>query len=141
MNRSTNNPAPSPTVPDGVRYARWAGHALGLFLIGFGLRHVIAGAESTFISFQAMYCIVYGLVLNIPYTRISETSWKYAYGMLILLSVLFVFLMIAGVMFAYMAAAERGERLGVPGFEGSLIFLALMQVPAVLFQRKPDLLD
>ena len=30
--------------------------------------------------------------------------------------------MVAVVIFAYMAAAERGERLGVPGFEGSLIF-------------------
>ena len=35
----------------------------------------------------------------------------------------------------------RGERLGVPGFEGTLIFLALLQVPVVLFQRKPDMLD
>jgi hypothetical protein len=49
--------------------------------------------------------------------------------------------MIASVMFGYMAAAERGERLGVPGFEGTLIFFALMQVPTVLFQRRPDLID
>jgi hypothetical protein len=49
--------------------------------------------------------------------------------------------MIAVVMFAYMAAADQGERLGVPGFEGTLIFLSLMQVPVVLFQRKPELLD
>ena len=44
-------------------------------------------------------------------------------------------------LFNYMAAADQGERLGVPGFEGTLIFLALLQVPAVLFQRKPDLID
>jgi hypothetical protein len=49
--------------------------------------------------------------------------------------------MIASVMFGYMAAADQGERLGVPGFEGTLIFVALMQVPAILFQRRPDLLD
>lgn len=49
--------------------------------------------------------------------------------------------MVAVVMFAYMAAAGRGERLGVPGFERTLVFLALLQVPVVLFQRKPDLLD
>ncbi|MGK0309380.1 MAG: hypothetical protein ACJAYS_000196 [Lentimonas sp.] len=53
----------------------------------------------------------------------------------------FVFLMIVSVIFDYMAAEANGERLGVPGFEGTLIFLALLQVPAVLFQRRPDLLD
>jgi len=49
--------------------------------------------------------------------------------------------MVVSVMFNYMAAADQGERLGVPGFEGTLIFLSLLQVPAVLFQRKPDLID
>ena len=34
-------------------------------------------------------------------------------------------------------AAERGERLGVPGFQGTLIFLALMQIPSILFRKKP----
>ena len=49
--------------------------------------------------------------------------------------------MVVVVIFAYMASDARGERLGVPGFEGTLIFLALLQVPIVLFQRKPDMLD
>ena len=49
--------------------------------------------------------------------------------------------MVAVVIFDYIAAADRGERLGVPGLEGTLIFLALLQVPVVLFQHKPDLLD
>ena len=49
--------------------------------------------------------------------------------------------MVVAVMFAYMEHAERGEKLGVPGLEGSLIFIALLQPPLVLFQRKPDLLD
>ena len=49
--------------------------------------------------------------------------------------------MIISVIFNYIEVAARGERLGVPGFEGTLIFLALLQVPAVLFQYRPDLLD
>ena len=53
----------------------------------------------------------------------------------------FVFLMIVVVMFSYIAAAERGERLGVPGFEGTLIFLCLLQAPTILFRIHPDLLD
>ncbi len=141
MKIPTGQKTTPPPVPDGVRYARWAGHALGLLLIGLAVKNWFAGTEGTFATVQAAYFMAYGLVLNIPFTRIPEAGWKFAYAVLVLLSGLFVFLMIVGVMFAYMAAAERGERLGVPGFEGSLIFLALLQVPTVLFQRKPDLLD
>jgi hypothetical protein len=141
MSLPTTNQTTHPAIPDGVRYARWAGRALGIFLIALSLKNLLSGLEGSFAGFQTAYFIVYGLVLNAPFTRISESRWKFAYGALVLLSGLFVFIMIASVMFAYMAAADRGERLGVPGFEGSLIFLALMQVPAVLFQRKPDLLD
>ena len=57
------------------------------------------------------------------------------------LSIGFVFLMIVVVMFSYIASAERGERLGVPGFEGTLIFLCLLQAPTILFRKNPDLLD
>ena len=49
--------------------------------------------------------------------------------------------MVVVVMFAYIESAERGERLGVPGFQGTLIFLALMQIPSILFRKNPDLLD
>ena len=68
-------------------------------------------------------------------------STNLGFGLLVGLSALFVFVMVVVVIFAYMASDARGERLGVPGFEGTLIFLALLQVPVVLFQRKPDMLD
>ena len=61
--------------------------------------------------------------------------------LLLLISIGFVFLMIVVVMFSYIASAERGERLGVPGFEGTLIFLCLLQAPTILFRKNPDLLD
>ena len=126
---------------DGVRYARWAGHFLGFLLIGLALRNLVSGDLGIFTTIQTIYFIGYGVLLNAPFTKVSEARWKLVYGVLVVVSIFFVFLMIATVMFAYMAAADRGERLGVPGFEGTLIFLALMQVPVVLFQRKPDLLD
>lgn len=132
---------PRPPVPDGVRYARWAGHALGSMLICIGAVSLLSGLNGVFGPFKAGYFIIYGLILNIPFARIPEARWKWAYAVLVLGSAAFVFLMVASVMFSYMEAAERGERLGVPGFEGTLIFIALLQVPAVLFQRKPDLLD
>ena len=126
---------------DGVRYARGAGHFLGFLLIGLAGRNIIIGDLGIFTTIQTVYFVVYGTFLNAPFTRVPEARWRLIYGTLVMVSVFFVFLMIATVMFAYMAAADRGERLGVPGFEGTLIFLALMQVPVVLFQRKPDLLD
>ncbi len=137
----THTNAPNNQVPDGVRYARWAGHALGSILIFVGILSALRGLEGFYETFKAIYFIVYGSVLNLPYARISEARWKATFALLAFCSVAFVFVMVVSVMFDYMAAADRGERLGVPGLEGSLIFLGLMQVPAVLFQRKPDLLD
>ncbi|HAV12452.1 MAG TPA: hypothetical protein DCX06_02995 [Opitutae bacterium] len=138
---------PNPSTPinqqtaDGLRYARWAGHLLGILLIGLAIKNLLVGAMGTFTAVQTSYFIIYGLLLNAPFTKVPDAYWKRVYAVLIALSFLFVFLMIATVMFAYMAAADRGEKLGVPGFEGTLIFLALLQVPVILFQRKPDLLD
>lgn len=139
MPRQTNTPRP--TVPAGVRYGRWAGHALGSALMCIAAVSVLHGLAGFFETFKAAFFIIYGIVLNLPFTRLPETSWKWTYAMLVFLSAAFVFIMIAAVMFGYMEAADRGERIGVPGLEGTLIFLALMQVPLVLFQRKPDLLD
>ena len=141
MSSSENTKHLSKQTIDGLRYARWAGHFLGILLIGLAVKNLVSGSMDTFTAIQTVYFILYGLMLNIPFTKVSDASWKLVFGALVLVSVLFVFLMIATVMFAYMAAADRGERLGVPGFEGTLIFLALMQVPVVLFQRKPDMLD
>jgi hypothetical protein len=125
----------------GLRYARWAGRILSVVLIVLSFRLLTAEAASGFETFKSGFFLVYALILNLPYQKLPESKWKFIYGALVVLSMAFVFVMIASVMFAYMAAAERGERLGVPGFEGMLIFFALMQVPVVLFQRRPDLLD
>jgi hypothetical protein len=138
---STDTNTPQHPVPDGVRYARWAGHALGSILICIAIFSALRGLDGFFASFKAIYFIMYGIVLNLPYPRIAEARWKSAFALLALCCAGFVFVMVVAVMFDYMAAADRGERLGVPGLEGSLIFVALLQVPAVLFQRKPDLLD
>ena len=124
----------------GLRYGRIAGHVLALLLLFLGLSALFNGAE-VFEAFKGVYFIAYGIVLSLPYTRLSDKSWRWCFVLLVGLSALFVFVMVVVVIFAYMASDARGERLGVPGFEGSLIFLALLQVPVVLFQRKPDMLD
>lgn len=134
------NSDPSVTTQQGLRLARGAGLALGVILLTLAIIALATGT-SGFYSFKAVYFMLYGLVLLLPYAKLREKDWRWSYAVLVLLSFGFVFVMIVSVMFAYMAAAEQGERLGVPGLEGSLIFLALMQVPVVLFQRRPDLID
>mgnify|MGYP005870231147 CR=1 FL=1 len=124
----------------GLRYARVGGYVMGVLLLGLGAAALLRGAGA-FDIFKGIYFVAYGVVLSLPFCRMSDKPWRLSYGLLVGLSVFFVFVMIAVVMFAYMAAADRGERLGVPGFEGTLIFFSLMQVPVVLFQRKPELLD
>lgn len=132
---------PIATSSDGVNYGRIAGRFLGLVLICMGLWTLLAHSEATFPLIKAIYFIGYGSLLNIPFTRIAQKRWKWLYGLLVVSSIGFVFLMVIAVIFDYIAADARGERLGVPGFEGTLIFIALLQVPLVLFQRRPDLLD
>ncbi|MGB0409687.1 MAG: hypothetical protein ACPGIC_06785 [Opitutales bacterium] len=124
----------------GLQYARWAGRAMGLGLLFMGFFGLSDG-EGRFEAFKGLYWMVYGLVLLLPFERLREKFWRPGFVVLAALSALFVFVMVVHVMFAYMAAAEVGEKLGVPGLEGSLIFLGLLQVPVVLFQHKPDLLD
>ena len=128
-------------VPDGVRYARITGRLLGLLLICMGALSLMENTSNSFDFFKTVYLIAYGSLLNFPFERIAARSWKWLFGLLIVSSIAFVFIMVIAVIFDYMAADARGERLGVPGFEGTLIFFALLQVPAVFFQRNPDLLD
>lgn len=124
----------------GLRYGRIAGYVLTLLLLTLGLSALLKGA-GVFETFKGVYFIAYGIVISLPFARMSDKLWSWGFGLLVGLSALFVFVMVVVVIFAYMASDARGERLGVPGFEGTLIFLALLQVPVVLFQRKPDMLD
>lgn len=140
------NPHPidllNPNTVRTLSYARKSGYVLGAFLIVSGLFGFLgAGNPSRFESFKDFYFVLYGIVLCLPFARISDQKWWPCYIILVVFSLLFVFVMIAVVMFAYMAADERGERLGVPGVQGTLIFFALLQIPVVLFQQKPDLLN
>lgn len=136
----TQSAALQSTTARGLRYARIAGYVLSVLLWALGMFALIKG-QGIFETFKGVYFIIYGIVVSLPFMRLSDKSWRWGFGLLVGLSALFVFVMVAVVMFAYMAADARGERLGVPGFEGTLIFLALLQVPVVLFQRKPDMLD
>ncbi|MEM7673680.1 MAG: hypothetical protein AAF212_10090 [Verrucomicrobiota bacterium] len=131
-------------VNPGVTWARRFGALLGVFYLIWGPASYLQLGEvaGTAHFARALFIACLGVLLMLPYNRIrSPKAWKPCFAILALGCVAFVFTMIVSVMFDYMAAAEREERLGVPGFEGTLIFLTLMQPPAVLFQRRPDFLD
>jgi len=130
-------PGPRP----GLRYARWGGHALGLYLLLAAGWILGSAPKGSFPPFQAAYFVLYGTLITLRLDALAPKFWKPAFVLICVLSAGFVFVMIVDVMFAYMAAAERGERLGVPGLEGTMVFLALLQPPVILFQRRPDLLD
>ena len=130
------------TIQKSLCCARLAGRILGLGLILWSIFLFFLNANlAGFGSFKATYCLLFGIILQIPFRILRTKMWKVSFVALTVLAAGFVFVMIISVMFDYMASAERGERLGVPGLEGTLIFLSLLQPPIVLFRQNPDLLD
>ena len=138
-----NKPTAKTPLERGLNYARWGGYLFSLLLLilAFNELRSIAAESTAFTYFKLFYYSLLALWVQLPYQKLSGRAWRLFYGALVLLSIGFVFLMIVVVMFSYIASAERGERLGVPGFEGTLIFLCLLQAPTILFRKHPDLLD
>ena len=129
------------TIQKSLCYARLAGRILGTGLILWSIFLLSNVHLEGFGSFKTAYCILFGIILQVPFRILRTKMWKASFIALTVLAAGFVFVMIISVMFDYMASAERGERLGVPGLEGTLIFLSLLQPPIVLFRQNPDLLD
>ena len=129
------------TIQKSLCYARLAGRILGLGLIIWAIFLFSNANFAGFGNFKATYCLLFGIILQVPFRMLRKKMWTASFIALTVLAAGFVFVMILSVMFDYMASAERGERLGVPGLEGTLIFLSLLQPPVVLFRQNPDLLD
>ncbi len=124
------------------RYFVWVIAVMLIYEISTTLQTLPAPAW--FFEARAFFEVFLICVLLLPFTRIAAVSrkaWLFAFVGLVLTCVLFTFLRVIGVMFDAIAAVEAGERLGVPGWSGTLIFVVLSQVPTVLFLRYPDQLD
>lgn len=137
--------SPNPIVARGLKYAQWGGYLFSFLLLILAALEwkqlSVEASASGYGYFKFVYFLLLALIGRLPVARLSSLIWKLCFATTIFLSIGFVFIMIVDVMYAYMAAAEQGERLGVPGFEGTLIFLCLLQVPTLLFVRNPDLLE
>lgn len=127
----------------GLKYAKFGGHLLKILLVLITINLIFTEDinNQLFKWFKIIYFISIIIILQFPFQKLEDNAFKIFFVILCILSIGFVFLMVVDVMFAYIAAAEIGERLGVPGFQGSLIFLTLLQIPTILFSRNPDLLD
>lgn len=144
----------------GVGYARAAGIGVGLFMIGFAPfngQRLATHAPDWLVTFEFLFFIAYGALLAMPWGRIRrEETFRFAFGLLLIFSAAFGFLMVVDLMFQfpltwdragvadpdsiYQLKSEKGDKPAPPAFQGALVFLVLLQVPTVLFQRKPQLL-
>ncbi|MGE9295682.1 MAG: hypothetical protein ACQKBV_05285 [Puniceicoccales bacterium] len=163
MNASTlNPPRPAPDeVPastmQGLKYARLAGVATGLFLIAWAPFNAIRWGDQGpgwLLSLEFVYFIVYGILLALPWGRIAGRAWRSLFILLCVMTAGFAFLMCVDLMFQYLLstgelAGAEGEGLyrldagkgrgniAPPAFQSMLIFTSLMQAPAVYFVRNP----
>ena len=123
----------------GVHYAYLAGKAVGLIL---PLRQVLllsSGMSSWGVLFVESF---FGLFLLLPWRSIVEKTK--GTGSLIVFTVttgVFIFYLVINTLLRIITMIEVGLRPGVPAFEGVLVFLILMQVPVLVFIRRPELLD
>lgn len=142
---SSEKPSAHPRrVPAGVRYARLAGLALGLLLVAFAVREIVReiGPSDFWRWLTAGLLCAFAALQLAPWNRMADDRlWKRCYIAFCALTALFVFLMVIKTITDYRLFYAVHKKMTIPGFQGLLIFLALMQVPAVLFERKPDLLD
>ena len=133
-----------PSIPVGVKYARRAGFCLGLLLIAFAVREIFRsiGPSDFWRWLTAILLCGFATIQLTPWNRIhNEKVWKRCYLVFCAITVAFVFLMVIKTITDYRLYYAVHKKMTIPGFQGLLIFLALMQIPAVLFERKPDLLD
>lgn len=133
-------------LPTGVRWARLAGCATGVFLIGRGLwlatgQGGVAGQSSSpvWVAY-GIFVLLYGGLLVWPWLKVPTRAFLPLFGLLIAGTLLFAFGQIAEAMFGIHAMAAIGRKPGLPAFQGTLVFLSVLQVPTVLFARRPELL-
>lgn len=129
----------------GIAYARAAGIAVGLFLIAWlplnTLRWQGYGPDWLLTWESILFCTI-GIFMLLPWRKIQRKPiWKPLFGILCALAAMFVFTLVIDMMFLYMHAAEFDQKPPPPAFQSMLLFVVMMQPPAVLFQRRPELLD
>ena len=127
-----------------ARYMRIAAWFTASLLMVWSARKIVTLSDHRFPWFvwlTLVYTIVYAIWMVVPWVRFtSGRIWKTGMIGYLVLSFFFVFLMIGNIMVDAAAAGAAGEKLGVPGLEGTLMFLSLAQIPGILFERHPEMM-
>lgn len=145
--------------------ARALGVGTGIFLLAWGPLSLVRwmGMGPGYTKFEAGFDVLYGLLLVLPFARIPSVKiWRRLMITLLVTSILFVFVLVFDVLFAanlyvenanptppraadqkalYIDDDDSGPSLPLPVLNCALVFLALLQVPAVYFSRHPEQMD
>ncbi len=128
-----------------IKYARMSAYAVAVLLLVWAVNKLLAvdAALYPWVNYLSFfYTMLYAIWMVFPWIKLkSAKQWKVGMIGFLILSFVFVFLLIANIMIDSSVAASEGRRLGVPGLEGTIIFLCLGQIPAILFERYPHLME
>lgn len=141
----------SPALPDGLRYARILGVALGGFLILTGLRDLLGifprwdPATVTWpraLLAASLFHVACGCLLLLPWRRLMlSRRWAWWLGLIGAVALVFSFMMISEVMAKNYLAKAVGLKAKPPIFQAVLLFAMMAQPPIAWFLRRPDTLD
>lgn len=140
-----------PVHPQATRLWRLVTFLCGVLAIALGANELLGlmprwnPAEVTrpaAVAAEGWLFIAYGAVLLWPAEKsASERTWRTAFILTCLLSLLFAAAMISEVMAKNYVAAAKGAKARMPVAQAVMLFLGLGQIPLRLFTRRPELLD
>lgn len=128
----------------GLRYARAAGYGGALALLIWTPLNLIrwqGAGPAALLTWESVFFPVYALLILAPGARLPQRLWRWYFPALLVGSAAFVFTMVIDLMFLALLAGETGGKIPPPAFQSGLLFSCLLQVPTILFQRRPELLD
>ncbi len=134
-----------PETLSGVRYARIAGFAFGAFMVVwgvFGMGRWEGHGYHVAVVAQAAFFVAFGALLLLPWRRLGGTQyWKPLFALVSVMCVIYGFVMVCEVMALNYIADGMHMKAKPPVLQGIQLFIALGQIPTLLFFRKPELLD
>ncbi|MGF1531315.1 MAG: hypothetical protein ACFCU4_08130 [Puniceicoccaceae bacterium] len=124
-----------------LKWIRRIGWLVGGYLLYRALFGLMDPPPGEPVAFRVLYSLIMvglGILIVLPYGRFGKGCWRRCFVLLILTAIGFGMLTVVSVVFAYLEAARAGGRLGLPAFEGTLLFVTFIQIPVVFFQRHPE---
>lgn len=125
-----------------LRMSAWGIAAMLLYWSGEKVANISQHRFPWLVWLTLVYMITYSIWMVFPWVKVKSSNiWKTGMIGYLILSFFYVFLMIGNIMVDASAAGAAGHRLGVPGFEGALMFFCLAQIPGILFERHPEMMN